>query len=170
MDKGIFLPIIGATEYVEIFGVSNIPAKIDTGADSSAIWTSNVKMQRDGVLEFCLFDKSLPFYTGEIIKTTDYVAKSVKSSNGETEVRYRVKMPLVLGGKKFLSSFTLADRSLNKFPVLIGRRSLEGKFLVDVTKSEVMRGKLHKSNKLNVELKADPYEFHQKYMEKGVKK
>ena len=29
--------IIGSTEYVEIAGIKNIPAKIDTGADSSAI-------------------------------------------------------------------------------------------------------------------------------------
>ena len=41
--------IIGSTEYVEIAGIKNIPAKIDTGADSSAIWASDINMEQDGL-------------------------------------------------------------------------------------------------------------------------
>ena len=57
------LPVIGSTEFVEIFGVSAVPAKIDTGADSSAIWASNIDMKEDGTLIFSLFGKKSPFYT-----------------------------------------------------------------------------------------------------------
>ena len=36
------LGIIGSTEYVEIAGIKKVPAKVDTGADSSAVWASNI--------------------------------------------------------------------------------------------------------------------------------
>ena len=169
MMKDNFLPVIGSTEYVEIFGVSKIPAKIDTGADSSSVWVSNIKMSKDGVLCFCLFDKKSPLYTGEKIKVSEYVAKSVMSSNGEAEIRYKVKLPVKIKDLEFLTTFTLADRSQNKFPVLIGRKTLEGRFVVDVMRSEILRKKTTKMRKLNAELKNNPYVFHQKYMKKGVR-
>lgn len=158
---------IGSTEYVELAGVSNVPAKIDTGADTSSVWASNIKMDKKGVLSFCLFDKKSPLYTGDIIETTDYIAKSVTSSIGEKQVRYRVKLPIRIGNMKLETSFTLANRARNSFPVLIGRRTLEGKFIVDVSRSEVFRKKPLNSKRLSAELKEDPYKFHQKYMEKG---
>lgn len=160
------LPILGSTEYVEIAGIKKIPAKIDTGADSSSIWASNIEMNEDGVLSFSLFGKKSSFYTGEIIKTTDYIVKTVRSSNGESEIRYRVKLPLVLGEKKLEASFTLSNRSRNNFPVLIGRRTLDGVFLVDVSKSIIGREPIKTTAKLNQELKEDPYKFHQKYIKK----
>jgi len=162
------LNIIGSTEYVEIAGIKNIPAKIDTGADSSAVWASNINIASQGTLTFSLFGPKSPFFTGETIKTKDYVARSVRSSHGDTEVRYRVKLKLKIAGKTFLTNFTLADRSRNKFPVLIGRRTLHKKgFIVDVSKSSVKRTRLVVSTDLNKELQKDPHSFHQKYI-KGV--
>ncbi len=162
------LNIIGSTEYVEIAGVKNIPAKIDTGADSSAIWASDINISEDGALIFCLFDQKSPLYTGKKLKTRDFAAKMVRSSHGDTEVRYRVKLKLKIASKSFETNFTLANRSRNKFPVLIGRRTLHKKgFIVDVSKSSVARQKPKTSVELNQELKKNPHEFHQKYI-KGV--
>ena len=161
------MEVIGSTEYVEIAGIDKVPAKIDTGADSSAVWASNIEMKKDGTLVFSLFDKDSPFYTGERIETTDYRAKSVRSSLGDNQIRYRVKLPLKIGDKEFETTFTLADRARNEFPILIGRRTLEGNYIVDVTKTEVARQGATHSKRLNQELKENPYEFHQKYMEKG---
>lgn len=157
--------IIGSTEYVEIAGVKNIPAKIDTGADSSAIWASDINMEENGTLVFSLFGKKSPFFTGQRLKTTDYRAKSIRSSHGDTQVRYRVKLPLKLGNKSFETTFTLANRSRNNYPVLIGRRTIKGEFLVDTSKTNVNQ----KTNptttiKLNQELKENPQKFHQKYI------
>lgn len=162
------MPIIGSTEYVEIFGVANIPAKIDTGADSSAIWASDIEMEKDGTLVFSLFGEKSPLYTGKKIATKEYVVKSVKSSHGDAQIRYRVKLPLKIGGTVLVATFTLANRVRNSFPVLIGKRALEGNFLVDVSKSQVARERALRSSKLNKELKDNPYRFHKKYMEKGV--
>ena len=168
-EKNQKLTMIGSTEYVEIAGIANVPAKIDTGADTSSVWASNIDMREDGVLVFSLFDKKSPFYTGEKIETRDYIAKSVRSSHGDTQIRYRVKLPIQIKDLKMNSTFTLADRTRNSFPILIGRKTLKGKFIIDVTKSEVLREKPRKSHSLNEELKQNPYEFHQKYIEKGDK-
>ena len=158
------LDLIGSTEYVEIAGVKNIPAKIDTGADSSSIWASEIDVSPAGVLSFCLFDKSSPLYTGDKIQRQEYKAKVIRSSNGDEEIRYRVELPLVLAGHSIKARFTLADRSKNNFPVLIGRKTLKGKFLVDVSKMSIEKSSNPKTPRLNRELAQNPYEFHQKYV------
>ena len=91
----------------------------------------------------------------------------MRSSLGDKQIRYRVKLPLEVKGEKLETAFTLANRARNNFPILIGRRTLKDNFVVDVTKSEVEREGSPRSKKLNQELKEDPYESHQKYMEKG---
>lgn len=160
------LKVVGSTEYVEVSGIKNIPAKIDTGADTSAIWASQINMESDGTLSFVLFNSKSPLYTGEKLTTTDYLARSVRSSHGDTQIRYRVKLPIVLGGEAFTTTFTLANRSRNNFPVLIGRHTLEDRFLVDVSKAAIEHPKAKSSLHLNQELRDDPYKFHQKYLTK----
>ncbi|MBR2587377.1 ATP-dependent zinc protease [Candidatus Saccharibacteria bacterium] len=161
-DKG--LEIIGSTEYVEVAGIKDIPAKIDTGADSSSIWASNIDMEKDGTLSFMLFAEGSPFFTGEPLKTKDYFIKVVRSAHGDEQVRYRVKLPLKLGQQSFETTFTLASRAKNNFPILIGRHTLEDRFLVNVAIRTIETTKNHRTTPLNDELKKDPYAFHQKYV------
>ena len=158
--------VIGSTEYVEIAGIKDIPAKIDTGADTSSIWASQIDMDKDDVLSFVLFDEKSPLYTGEKIKSTDYSVKTIRSSNGAEQIRYRVKLPLVLGDKTFTTSFTLANRSRNNFPVLVGRHTLKHDYLVDVSINNVKRASNPKTPKLNQELQEDPFKFHRKYLKR----
>lgn len=154
---------VGSTEYVSVADFENIPAKIDTGADSSAIWASNINIAKDGTLTFSLFGEGSKFYTGETIARKTYHVKVVRSSNGDEEIRYRVELPLVLAGRSIKAMFTLADRSKNNFPILIGRKTLKNKFLVDVSKMSVEKKSNPKTPKLNEELEKNPYAFHQKY-------
>lgn len=165
------MEIIGSTEYIKVAGIEQVPAKIDTGADSSSIWASRIDMKEDGTLFFTLFDRKSPLYTGEPISADVYTVRVVRSSHGDEQIRYRVELPISIGGKTFTTTFTLANRSRNSFPVLIGKRTLmEGQFLVDVSKSNVKRKKIAHSAKLSKELKENPYQFHQKYLsEKGIK-
>ena len=156
--------VIGSTELIEVNGIKNIPAKIDTGADTSAIWASDIDMKKDGTLVFSFFGPKSPLYTGERFESTDYRAKIVRSSHGDTQVRYRVKLPVKLAGKSFETTFTLANRSRNSFPVLIGRHTIEVGFLVDASISKIERQKNLHSMRLNQELQKDPYAFHHKYL------
>ncbi|MBR2803043.1 ATP-dependent zinc protease [Candidatus Saccharibacteria bacterium] len=156
--------IIGSNEYVEIAGIQKIPAKIDTGADTSSIWASNIDMKEDGTLVFSLFGPQSTLYSGKILTTREYFIKVVRSSHGDEQIRYRIKLPIVLGGMTFETTFTLSNRERNIFPVLIGRHTLEGRFLVDVSKTSVPRQTNHKTPVLNQELQIDPFKFHQKYI------
>ena len=133
-------------------------------------------MSEDGRLRFCLFDKQSDFYTGKVYETDEYRISVVRNSTGHEEMRFRVKIPIVLAGKKINGSFTLSDRSVNSFPILIGRNIINKKFTVDVAQSkcvnngEVTRIETDKRN--NEELGNNPYEFYKKYANRivGVKK
>ncbi len=114
--------------------VTRVPAKVDTGADSSSIWATNV-VEKEGELSFKLFGPLSPHYTGEVIRTREYRILSVKNSFGVSELRYKVPLSIKLRGRKIRARFTLADRQNNRYPILIGRQTLKNNFIVDVAKS-----------------------------------
>ena len=164
------MPIIGSTEYVTVGKYENIPAKIDTGADSSSIWASQIEITPDNVLHFVLFDEGCPFYTGQTFSRTDYKVAVVRSATGEEQIRYRTKFKITIGGKVINALLYLSDRSSNNFPLLIGRRTISGRFLVDVSKKSVPQPpKNPRTLGLNAELRKNPYKFHQKYVKMSQK-
>jgi hypothetical protein len=125
--------IIGRADMVDLpeIGVFAIHAKVDTGAKTSAIWASDIR-EKDGGLTFKLFDKQSPYYTGDELFFDQFERVVVASSIGNEQSRYKVAVLAKLRGKRIRTSFTLADRSQQAYPVLIGRNALRGKFLVDV--------------------------------------
>lgn len=138
--------IIGRSEYVDFVGVSlGVPAKIDTGAFRSAVHATNIKevTDKDGntVLRFNLFGhKCAPIKRP--VEVSRYDKLAIKSSNGKVENRYEVTLKIKVGPKVFNTSFTLANRKNTVFPVLIGRKALSGRFVVDTAKSSIKRQKL----------------------------
>ncbi|MBC7564934.1 ATP-dependent zinc protease [Candidatus Saccharibacteria bacterium] len=157
------LEIIGRNLLVDIIGhVSSVPTKVDTGADSSAVWASDVMISKDGILSFCLFDKGSKYYTGEVIKRRAFRVAVVRSSTGHEQIRYKTDMPVKIGARIVRVTFYLADRSHNNFPVLLGRRTLNKKFLVDVSQ-QVLPSSQRPSRGLYKELLKDPHAFHKKY-------
>jgi hypothetical protein len=129
--------IIGRVEKISFpeLGIKNVHAKIDTGADLSSIWASGIH-EDAGVLRFKLFGRKSEFYTGKEIEfqAPHYLLTRVANSFGHREMRYVVKLQLKLGGKTIVGTFTLSDRSKKTYPILIGRKLLNRKFLVDVSK------------------------------------
>jgi hypothetical protein len=121
--------------------LSGVSARVDTGARTSAVWASGIR-EKDGVLSFKLFDKANKHYSGEVIRTQHYSRRSVTSSIGIVEERYMIKLLILIKGRKIKASFTLANRSKQVYPVLIGRNVLRGKFVVDVKadKSPIKKG------------------------------
>lgn len=160
------LKIIGNSSEITVSGISGIPAKTDTGAEFSSIWASDITLTADNELKFCLFAPEIPLYTGEIITTKDFSAILVRNSTGGEHIRYRVKLPAVIRGKKLRAYFTLADRSRNNFPVLIGRRTLRGRFLVDPARLDVPYPPREADHSLTEELNSNPQAFHEKYISK----
>jgi hypothetical protein len=129
--------IIGRAELIDLpdLGFISVPAKIDTGADSSAIWASQVTL-RGNTLYCVFFGPGSSLYTGKIVKINDFTVTRVSNSFGQREMRYKVKLRIRVKGRLIRSTFTLSDRALKMYPMLLGRRLLNGKFLVDVSEGE----------------------------------
>lgn len=130
---------IGTSEHVSFpkLNIFGVPAKIDTGADSSAIWATNIQETADGRLSFVAFGPGSHLYTGNVIETTTFRLVMVKNSFGVAETRYKVRLLIQIGDRKISAWFTLADRAGMRYSVLLGRRLLKGKFVVDVGKRHV---------------------------------
>jgi hypothetical protein len=147
--------VIGRTTVIDVDSITNIPAKVDTGADSSSIWASDIKLE-NSELSFFLFDKTSPYYSGDriMVSPSDYSVIKVASSSGERQVRYVVTLAAVLEGQPFKIRFTLSDRSTMLYPVLLGHHFLGSRFLVDTTSNlpEKVQAELmqEKRNRLQV--------------------
>lgn len=134
------MQVIGRSDKIDIpeFGLSNIPAKIDTGANRSCIHCSEIKISTvDGKEEITFH---IPLDSSHGINTfhaKSFTRKKIKSSNGHVEERYVIKTTIVLFGKKYATSFSLSDRAEMKFPILLGRKLLANHFVVDVTKQDL---------------------------------
>lgn len=130
---------IGSTERVNLptLGFYNVPAKIDTGADSSSIWVTDIKEGKNDRLSFVVFGPGSRFYTGERVTVKKFKRTFIKNSFGVSEDRYKAQLVLQIGDRKILAWFTLADRAGMRYPMLIGRKLLKNKFVVDVGKKHV---------------------------------
>ncbi|MFZ1249405.1 MAG: RimK family alpha-L-glutamate ligase [Candidatus Saccharimonadales bacterium] len=128
------LTIIGSSEPVSFpeIGLTDVPARIDTGARNSTIWASNI-VESNGRLTFSFFAEGHVLYTGELIAAEQFTRIIVTPSNGMAEERYVVKLLCVVKGRKIRTSFTLADRSTQIYPVLVGRNILRDRFIVDIS-------------------------------------
>lgn len=131
IDKNV--KTIGRAERIKLpdFMSEAIPARIDTGAVISSLWASSVK-ELDGGLEFVLFDKTSTLYTGKKLFVDTFSKRVVTSSMGHAEDRYVIKTTIRIKGKKISARFTLANRSTQVYPILIGRNILRNNFIVDV--------------------------------------
>lgn len=134
--------IIGTIDHLDLpkEQMLNIPCKIDTGADTSSIHCERIHLvEKDGMenLSFVLLDKSWPQYTGDWINTTEFKEKKIKSSFGDYEFRYQVKLLITLFGKTYKSRFTLTNRDKMKYPILLGKAFLKNRYLVDVARENI---------------------------------
>lgn len=125
--------IIGRREVVDFpeLGLYGIIAKIDTGAYTTALHCHDIR-EENGVLYFKLLDPTHPEYTMTEKKFTTYFQKEIKNSFGEVEKRYIIKTIIKIGRKRIKSVISLTDRGTMRYPVLIGRKLLKNKFIVDV--------------------------------------
>lgn len=142
--------VIGRFEHLDVVGrLDGAPAKIDTGAYRSAIHAKNIQLvKKNGknTLKFTIGNHP-SFASQKTIQTSTFREIEVMSSSGHKTKRYEVSLKIRLGYKVFQTSFTLADRTHHVFPVLVGRKAIRGRFLVDVTRSGVNRKDLKQAAK-----------------------
>lgn len=128
---------IGRTDKIDFpeWGLSDVSSKIDSGAYSSVINCVEIKPHYKGDKHYVTF--SILNHDLKTERTCEVAAsKMVKNSFGQ-QTRYFVKTVIRLFEKNYVIELSLADRSSMKYPVLIGRKFLMDRFIIDVTQSNV---------------------------------
>ncbi|MFZ1805986.1 MAG: RimK/LysX family protein [Cyclobacteriaceae bacterium] len=130
--------ILGRSDRVDLpgLGLTDIHAKIDTGAYTSSLHCASAKLV-DGKLEFVLLDEEHPEFTGMKFTFDEYDQREIKNSSGQGEMRFIIKTTVRIHGRTFRTQFSLSDRDNLKFPILLGRRVLKNRFLIDVSKQDI---------------------------------
>ena len=140
--------IIGRREMADFpsLGLEEIEVKIDTGAFTSSIHCADIK-EIGGKLHCKFLDETHPLYNHKELIFDHYEMTVIKSSNGISETRYQIIMPMIFGKKTYDIELTLSDRAEMKFPVLLGRKFLQqGKYIVDVSKLNRLKKKILKTD------------------------
>lgn len=123
--------IIGRRDIADFkdLGLAQVKIKIDTGAYTSSIHCDQIEIINNQL--HCRFINDNETNNHQHLIFEDYECIKVKSSNGQVERRYQIKSKITLFDKTYTISLSLANRSSMKNPVLIGRKFLNKKFIVD---------------------------------------
>ena len=134
------LPIIGWREWINLpdLNISQIKAKVDTGARTSSLHAVNVKrFKRNG-------ETWVRFKVHPAQRKNDPVVEAearvlefrpVRSSNGIVTKRPVIITNIELLGITWPVELTLASRDTMGFRMLLGREAFRKRFLVDAGKS-----------------------------------
>jgi hypothetical protein len=130
---------VGRTEYIALpkLGVARVEAKMDTGAYRSALHYQRLAVRTEGarrelVVSFAMGRKRVRMVFKRFRQVT------VKSSTGQRTKRWLVSTAVRLNGHTVNTQFTLFDRSDMKHQVLLGRKFLRGRFVVDVARKRIL--------------------------------
>jgi hypothetical protein len=131
----IRMNVLGRYDRVDLpgLGLLDIHAKIDTGAYTSSLHCQEARVV-DGVLEFILLDQEHPEFTGMKFSFREFAERDIKNSFGEVEKRFVITTPLRIYDEDIIAEFTLSNRGSLRFPVLIGRKIIRNRFVIEVTK------------------------------------
>lgn len=140
------LSSIGWREWVALpdLGLAAIKAKVDTGARTSALHAFLIEPYRDNGVDM------LRFLIHPVQHNDDFVVecrcpildqRDVTDSGGHKEKRYVIQSDVVIGDNRWPIEMTLTNRDTMAFRMLLGRRAMEQRFLVDPGASYI-NGKL----------------------------
>ena len=121
--------------------VKNVIAKIDTGANVASIDAADIKIVTRDEVKFVKF---------KVMKRNNTVRKTsaplegykrIKSSNGDVEKRPYIKTTLLMDGISKKIELTLTDRGPMDYTMLIGRKALGKRWVVNPSISFLTKSK-----------------------------
>jgi len=146
MSTGSEHVTIGWREWVALpdLNLPALKAKIDTGARTSALHAFLIEpYQQDGIdmLRFLIhpIQRNQKFEVECHCPVFD--VREVTDSGGHKEMRYVIQSDVVIGGGRWPIELTLTNRDTMAFRMLLGRRAMEDRFMVDPGASYI-NGKL----------------------------
>ncbi|HEX9864186.1 MAG TPA: RimK/LysX family protein [Acidimicrobiia bacterium] len=132
--------VIGWREWVQLpeLGVLETKAKVDTGADNSSLHAFNVeRVERNGVdyVRFELHPKQRSRKPTIQCEAPLAMVKKVKNPGGRSELRPMIRTKVVVAGVELEALVNLTSRDEMGFRMLLGRRSLRNRFIIDPGRS-----------------------------------
>lgn len=127
---------VGWREWIALpgLGVERIKAKVDTGATTSALHAIHLRRYQESGMERVAFE------VHPIQRRTDITVRCiaevvgerlVTSSTGHRERRLVIRTPVFIADRRWSIKLTLTNRDSMGFRMLLGRRAMKGRVLVD---------------------------------------
>jgi hypothetical protein len=128
--------ILGWREWASLpdLNVPAIKVKVDTGAKTSAIHAFDVERFKRNGNDFLRFGvHPLQKITNLLIECEARLIdeRLVSDSGGHSEMRYVIETPLEICQHRWYVEFTMTNRDSMSFRVLLGRRAMENRAIVD---------------------------------------
>lgn len=135
--------IIGWREWVSLptLDIPLIKTKIDTGARTSALHAFSLRPFKENGRDRISFDIHPLQHNTTVIKTctADIIdQRLVSDSGGHREMRYVIDTPITLGLETWSIEITLTERDSMLFRMLLGRRALRKRFIINPGKSFII--------------------------------
>jgi hypothetical protein len=132
------MKVLGRYDRVDLpgLGLKNIHGKVDTGAYRCSLHCQSAKVV-NGILEFVLLDEEHPEFTGMKFTASTFHERDIKNSFGEVERRYVITTTIKIFNEEITAEFSLSNRGSLKFPILLGRKILQARYLIDVKKKNL---------------------------------
>lgn len=134
------LPLLGWREWVSLpeLNIAQLKAKVDTGARSSALHAFAIEPYRKGGQRWVMFAiHPKQKHTQESIECHAPIVdrRLVTDSGGHTQRRYVIETQLILGSTLITAEMTLTNRDSMLFRMLLGRTTLNHRFMIDPSAS-----------------------------------
>jgi len=128
--------IIGWSEYVSFpdWHISDLRAKVDTGARTSALHVEDLVKINSSEVEFYVITKRTGPKRRKRVRATVVKWAKVRSSTGDYRRRCFVKTRIHVGTVEKEVEISLVSREKMLFRMLLGRKALERDFVVDVSR------------------------------------
>lgn len=128
--------VVGWKEWVALpdLGIDWLKAKMDTGARSSALHAWGIEIvDADGLTQvrFEIHPWQASALDAVTVELPLVDRRQVRSSTGHVEDRLVVATTLQIGDLSFPTELTLTNRDSMGLRMLVGRRAMKGKMLVD---------------------------------------
>ncbi len=128
----VAFPVAGWKEHVSLpkLEIGPIVAKLDTGARSATLHADEIYVRGRRVVFVIMQLGRKRTFQAPLVGL-----KRVKSSNGISETRAVIRTDVQVGGQTFKAEVSLTNRSYMGVPMLLGRNSLKGRFVVNPGKT-----------------------------------